>query len=258
MEVGKSKIVERLLKFCSAETRANIDDFVTGANFSQFTTFQSQNEVNNVFNESIQEFLSSLSEQELLDLRTYTGYQFRNINNILRNTWNYEENGVLNDEIKIKYMLLAEKISRIISKYKAPNINFVTYRGTDIFAFKNYGIKELADLEKLKGNYLYEEGFTSTSLIEENSYFGKQLDDGRLCNVEIKYFVMNECEDGALLYNQNLSYSDTQIEYVLDKSALGKVTNVEINQNNNTAIISVIVIPKSRWNELSFVTEKKI
>ncbi len=171
MEMGKSKTVERLLSFFSNEIKTSIDSFVTDANLYKFINFHSKNEVNNVFGNSIQEVLSSLSEEELLDLRAYTGYQFRNINNILRNTWNYEENGLLSDEIRIQCRFLAEKISKIINKYKTPNINFVTYRGNDILAFRNYGIKKLLELEKLKGNYLYEEGFTSTSLIEETSYF---------------------------------------------------------------------------------------
>lgn len=74
-------------------------------------------------------FSHELTDIELMDLRSYTGYNFKNINAILRGNWNYEENGLLNQEVEAKYRSLARNIENIIDKFLKPDTNFVVFRG---------------------------------------------------------------------------------------------------------------------------------
>ena len=65
---------------------------------------------------------------------------------------------------------------------------------------------------------MYEQGFTSTSLKEESSYFKTQG-----CNIEIRYLIPKDSKDGISLINDELSYSTNQNEYLLDKGSLSKI-----------------------------------
>ena len=74
-------------------------------------------------------FSHELTDIELMDLRSYTGYNFKNINAILRGNWNYEENGLLNQEVEAKYRSLARNIENITDKFPKLDTNFVVFRG---------------------------------------------------------------------------------------------------------------------------------
>lgn len=197
------------------------------------------------FTKDIEKFEKNLTETDFLTIRSYTGYNFRNINAILRNNWNYENNGALTEEAKEKYLYLSHELDSLISKFPSINTPFISYRGTTIKEFSKYNIKTIDELLFLKGKYLYEEGFTSTSLTEENSYFNKNI-NGENINIEIKYIVPNKSNDGIPLLTNNLSYSSNQEEYLLNRNTLSRVLDVKID--NDTAIITVLVIPKSLWN----------
>ena len=246
-EIGISKNVRRIFKFLDDNTKRNIDEYIKYAMTRNYSFFNCKEDFENIFS-FIDEYLESISEDNLLEIRSYTGYNFRNINNILRGTWNYDENGLLTDEIKNNNLHAADVISKEIAKFPHPQANFVTYRGSNIKGFHKYGITELSDLKNLKDKFLYEEGFTSTSFMENSCFFGKQNEYGKNCNIEVRYFITDECNDGIFLANSYLSYSDNQNEYLLDKNTLSKVINVDIDSNNNTAVISAIVIPKKLWN----------
>ena len=103
---------------------------------------------------------------------------FKNINAILRGNWNYEENGLLNQEVEAKYRSLARNIENIIDKFLKPDTNFVVFRGVEANYFSKYGITSLNELASMKDKFIYEEGFTSTSILKDTSYFGKSLETG--------------------------------------------------------------------------------
>lgn len=152
-------------------------------------------------------FSHELTDIELMDLRSYTGYNFKNINAILRGNWNYEENGLLNQEVEAKYRSLARNIENITDKFPKLDTNFVVFRGVEANYFSKYGITSLNELASMKDKFIYEEGFTSTSILKDTSYFGKSLETGKNYNVEIKYLISSDSQDGALLMNSNFSYS---------------------------------------------------
>ena len=246
MKQGESKVTNMVLKMLGDEIRKQIDNYVDEVCSRNFTVMKSIEQVKNFFKESLDGFLSSLSEEELLNLRSYTGYNFWNINAVLRNNWRYETNGVsTTDKIK-KYKEISEIVSKVLEKFNGPAIDFVTFRGTTIDAFSSYGISNISDFESLKGNFLYEQGFISTSVLEDASYFKKTLDDGRFCNVGIRYLVPSENSDGALLIDNNLSYSLSQNEFLLNKGSLFKV--VDVKKDNTTVLLTAVLITKKVYD----------
>ena len=241
-------MTDMVLKYIDNETKYEMEQFINEVKKQNFMEIDSQESLKNIFNDCIDEFLSSVTQDELLDLRSYTGYNFKNINAILRNTWTYEENGLLDFETKKRFFDLSNKISTILNKFPPLEYNFTTYRGTTLDSFSKYGIKSISDLMSLEGNYMFEEGFASTSILEDSCYFNKTLDTGKNYNVKIKYLITPEYDEGALLLNNDMSYSINQNEYLINKGALSKVVDVEINEELDQAILTVVLVPRKKWD----------
>lgn len=239
-------VTNTVLKMLGNEIKSKIDNYVDDMCSRHFIVMESIDQVKDNFSGFLNKFIIKLTEEELLNLRSYTGYHFRNINAVLRNNWRYETNGISkSDKIK-NYKEMAEVVSTVLDKFDGPSFNFITFRGTTIDAFSSYGINDLSQLETLRDKFLYEQGFTSTSILEDTSYFKKTLDDGRFCNVGIRYLVPSENNDGALLIDDNLSYSVNQNEFLINKGSLFKVIDVIID--NNMAILTVVLIPKKIYD----------
>lgn len=256
MEIGHSKITDTILKFIGNDTKYEIDQFVEKVKNQNFIEIDSQEALQNIFKYNISDFLNLVTHDELLDLRSYTGYNFKNINALLRNNWTYEENGLLNIETKKRFFDLSNKISTILNKFPPLSYNFTTYRGTTLDSFSKYGITTISDLKSMKGNYMFEEGFTSTSAIEDSCYFNKTLDTGKKYNVKIKYLITPEYDEGALLLNNDMSYSINQNEYLINKGSLSKVVDVEINEELNQAILTVVLVPRKKWDLFKEIDNK--
>ena len=248
MDIGKSKSVNFLFRFLSDEVRMKINEYVLNVSASSFITFETEEQIKNLFSEYLLQLREQLDEDKILDLRNYTGYNFKNINAILRQNWTYEENGILNDEINIKYRKIADVISDIIFNLSSLSFNFITFRGTDLSSFKSYGVTTLEELVFLKGKYLYDNGFTSTSILRESSYFNKKNDNIKEYNIEIKYKISSECCDGILLFGYDMSYFSLENEYLIDKNTLFYVENIVVDKEKNCAYIDALVIPKKIWN----------
>ncbi len=243
---GESRITNMVLKILGEEIQNNINDYVYDVCSRDFVVMNSIEQVKEIFGTSTDKFLNNLSEEELLNLRSYTGYNFKNINAVLRNNWNYEVNGALTSDKFNTYKELSDSVSNLLDRFSSPSINFMSFRGTTLDSFSNYGITNISELETLKDKYIYEQGFTSTSILEQSSYFNKTLDDGRYCNIGIKYLIPAENSDGALLIDDNMSYSTNQNEFLLNKGSLSKVVDVKVD--NNTAILTVVLIPKKIYD----------
>lgn len=189
-----------------------------------------------------------LSKTEYLILRNYTGFNFKGINSILRNKWNKDYNGLLDEEKEYRFKSNAENISDLIRKFPKTKKAFKVYRGVTIDAFKDYGIDNINDLIFMNDEFIYEKGFTSTSLIRETSYFDKEI-DGKLYNIELEIVVPKDSQDGMPLTGNELSFSPGQNEYVFDRESLTKITDVRIE--NNFAYLKGVLIPKKIYkNEI--------
>lgn len=182
-----------------------------------------------------------LSKVDYLILRNYTGFNFKGINSILRNKWTYANNGILSKEKEYRFRENAEDISELINEFPKNRKSFKVYRGVTIDAFKDYGINKIEDIIYLKDKFIFEQGFTSTSLLRETSYFNKEI-DGKLYNIELEIIVPKNSKDGMPLIGNELSYSPNQNEYVIDRESLIKIIDVQIE--NGYAYLKGILIPK--------------
>lgn len=250
MVIGESKVTNMVLKMISPEIKNGIDNYIYSICCKDFVVMKSIEQVKNIFEESINNFLNSLTDDELINLRSYTGYNFRNINSVLRGNWTYEINGNANRQQE--YRELAKAVENIVSKFDIPKISFVTFRGTTLDNFSSYGINKLSDLKYLEGKFLYEQGFTSTSILEDTSYFNKTLEDGKFYNIEVRYLIPFDSNDGALLINNETSYSVNQNEFLLNSGSLTKVIDVKVDETTNTAVLVAVLIPK-RVYDLGYV-----
>lgn len=248
MIVGESRVTNMFLNMLNNSTRIIVDEYINSVCSRNFMVLCSMEQVDNVFGGTVNDFLSSLSSDDLLNLRSYTGYNFRNINAILRGNWNYEVNGHLDHNKSYEFRILASNISSIIDKFRIPNIDFTVFRGTTLDSFNAYGINKISDLRSLCGKFLYEQGFTSTSILRDTSYVNKKLDDGRYCNVEIRYLIPSESNDGALLCDNNISYSTNQNEFLINSGSLTKIIKVLVDENTNTAILFGVLVPKKIYD----------
>lgn len=248
MVIGENRTTNILLRILGEKKRTELENFVQEIKLRPFQSFENESQVFDSATLSITKFLENLTEKDLLTLRSYTGYQFKNINAVLRKNWNYEEHGLLTEEVQKKYEQLSQDIERLVSKFPSLEIDFAVYRGVDLNSFKNYGINSLEELRNLQDKYLYEEGFTSTSILKETSYFKKQLETGKNYNVEIKYLIPSECQDGALLQGQDLTYSPSQNEYLINRGSLTKIIEVKIDEEQQQAYLTGVLIPKEMWN----------
>ena len=158
------------------------------------------------FYEMATKYSSQIDDDKLQSIRNYTGLEFKQINAILRNNWNYEINGKLTEEKETDYRREISVIDDIITNFPKNTNAFVTYRGTNINEFKKYQIQTVEELKLLKGKYLYEEGYTSTSLDEESSYFNKNI-YGELLNIETRYIIPPASQDGIQLITEMISVS---------------------------------------------------
>ena len=206
------------------------------------------------FNNELNSFISKLTEDQILTIKGYTGLESKKINAILRNNWNYEEHGLKTSDEEHKLYQDIAIIDKLIDSYPKTKNAFIVYRGTPLDSLKKYGINTLEDIMHLKGKFMYEEGFTSTSIEEKESYFKKEV-YGKINNIEIKYIIPPNSQDGIPLTTEDLSYSTNQQEYLIERHSLSKVIDVEIN--DNTAVITALLIPKSIWNKNIKSSDKK-
>lgn len=214
---GESRTTKILLQLIGEAKIKEIDNFVMASGGRLFYEIKDQNQLTKLFKNLTMQFKNHLTLDDLMIIRSYTGYQFKNINAILRNHWSYQECGLLTDEIKNKYQMLAQKIECLLDKFPSLEMDVTTYRGVELNSFKKVDVNSLKELEFMKGKYMYEEGFTSTSIIKNNSYFNQNLENGKNYNIEIRYLIPKESKDGALLIEDNLSFSPGQTEYLINK-----------------------------------------
>ena len=217
---SRSSTIRSLLYFIRNDVD-KIEEYISEVLKRDFKRFSSQEEILAYFNSFMDELYGSLTDEEIFNLRYYTGYSYEEINAVLRNNWNYDRNGHI--DRKKDY----EKISKYIETtfYKTPKIpgNIVVYRGVDLIPFQEYGIKSIPDLINMKGEFLYDSGLTSTSLLKETSFYDRELEYHSHCNILIEYYIPEECSDAIPLLDSNLSYSVGQNELLITPSSLGKV-----------------------------------
>lgn len=241
---GDSSNVVSLFKYIDESKRTDIDEFVLNSLVHDYQRFSSVHEIRTVFRNP-----SYLTYEDTLYLREYSGLNFKNINNALRDRWNYDDNGHVSK--KDKFLKDGSRIKSIIEKNANSSSfeDFVVYRGVGLDYFKEYGIDSLSDLQSMEGKFIFDKGFVSTSLLESNCFFKKDNDLGLNYNVKIEYLIPNDFSDGIYIGdNPSLSYSPEQYEYLINSSNLAKVARVRID-SDDTACLTAVMVPKYIYDD---------
>jgi len=242
LEKGENSNVRLLFKYIDDVKKNDIDEFVLNSLTHQYQRFSSLHDIRAVFNNP-----NYLTYDESLCIREYSGVNFRNINNALRDRWNYNDNGNISE--KDRFLKNGTQLRNIIEKNSNSFEDFITYRGVDLSYFKEYGIESLDDLQAMEGKFLLDKGFISTSLLESNCFFKKPNDLGINYNVKIEYLIPKDFSDGIYIGdNPSLSYSPEQYEYLINTFNISKVASVRIDQDN-TATLTAVMIPKSIYDD---------
>ena len=256
MEKGTNYNVTYLLRYIGIQKQEELKMYIKEMLSQNYQQFTSISQIDKTFNDFIRVYLNKLSLSDIAALRGYTGLQFRNVNAVLRNNWNYEVNGRLTSKLKEESLNIAKNIRQALNKAPEISDGIKTYRGVSIASFQSYNIFSLNDLKTLEGNYLYEEGFTSTSLIKEKSFF--YTDPFTLTgkpNILIEYLIPSGSDDGAILCGET-SYSPSQSEFLINNSSLFHVTKVSVDEKNNLAYMQVLLIPEKIWNFHDYEMER--
>lgn len=94
MEIGYSSSTRLLMKFLTEDTKKEIDRYVE--------EYRNNEPIEYNFQKDTEEFEKNITDEEYMKIRLYTGTNYKNINAVLRNTWNYEYNGDSSKKTTIK------------------------------------------------------------------------------------------------------------------------------------------------------------
>ena len=232
MEKGYSKKVDSLFRFLDNEEIDNIKEYIASDDREYL-------EYKNV--DAIDFFNEDYSGDDISIFRSYSGYIYQYVNNAINGSWDYSYDG--DEKFKNRCLEIGRELNEILlnSKNLSSN-NFKVFRGVPISFFKEYGIEIISELINLNNKYLFDYGFTSTSFLRDTSYFKKEIPDGVYRNVLIEYDVPRDFNEGVYLKNNDLSYSVSQNEFLINSESLGYVYDVLLNEDS--AILKVKLIPK--------------
>lgn len=253
MEKGYNFTTGYILNDCiGSEKLAEVRNYVSKKMQEGFVSFGDQQSAYDAFYNYINTIYENYSAEEKYTISRYSGLPFRRVNSVLRGTWDYEQNGLLTKEIEKESLALADGIREALIKAPKIPFNVRAYRGVNINAFYGYQITSIEELHHLKGKFLYEQAFTSTTLLKENSFFYKQSEWGPTCNVEIECLIPEGSDDGLLLANSEFSVSPAQVEFVINSGSLFQVVDVVISEDKKTAKMTVMLIPQRVWNPVDY------
>ena len=192
---------------------------------------------------------NSLSPDEKAAVKEYSGYRFTWINSVARGFWDYEKMGRKTPEAEDKIKDTTREI--IAATAKAPEIenDFMVFRGTNLDSFRNYEINDISELTKMKGQFMLEQGFTSTAIAKDRNFAERKADDSWIkeSNIEIHYHIPAGTKEVIALASSDLSYSPEQTEVLFDHDSLSYITDVSFGEDGR-AMIDAVLIPRSVYN----------
>ena len=245
---SQNRITNSVLRMIGESTMGSVDQYTEDIVNRSYKSFKSIDELNEFFKDYMTNFYSNSNLDDIENIRYYTGPGFKEINAILRDNWNYEVNGLLSEDKKKEMIELSRNLSNSMDKTSSqlPS-NIKVYRGVSLDSFKDYGVNNIFDLKNLVGQYCYERGFTSTSLVRDSSSFASNSDNWKNYNIEIEYLVPSECSEGLPLITDDLSYSGIKHEFLINSGCLIKIVGALIEQDK--AYLTAIVVPKKVWDK---------
>ncbi|MEG0977417.1 MAG: ADP-ribosyltransferase, partial [Bacilli bacterium] len=98
------------------------------------------------------------------------------------------------------------------------------------------------------GCFLMDSGFTSTSLIEDDSFMGHSSFWHSGYNIKMEIKIDGDYSDGIFLGSDDITYSLNQSEFLINSGSVMYVTDVLINETDKTAVVRAILIPNDLLN----------
>ena len=236
---GKNKEVQRILRWIGKEKIDQVEEYLQESIQEEYQKFTTKEQIEQIAS------ISSFKEEQLERIREYSRWNYRHINHAIRGKWSYEEDGAV--KYKQQYLESAMELEKIIGENPTYLGNFRAYRGVPLSYFHSYGITSLEELKNLQDQFLWEQGFTSTSLLEKNSFFKKQNNSDVDYQIQIEYLIGKDFQDGIYLRNDLFSSYSDENEFLLNQGQLSKVLSVKVNPNS-TALITTLVIPKEIYD----------
>ena len=233
-----------ILKYIGEDGIAEIDNYVEQMNTENYRMFNNDKEIDDYFLDYHADLNRNLTYEEINNIKDYTNRCYSRINDLLKNKWNYDINGRLTESDEQEYRKMASGIDRII--FKSPSIpeNIVVFRGVNISTFYDFGINNLESLAEMKGQYMYQQGFTSTSLTQKSCLYGQKNWYGNI-NIVMEIMIPKDNNEGMVL-DSNTSVYDEEKEYLITSGALIKI--IDVNIIGNEAKIKAMYIPKRIWD----------
>ena len=241
---SKDSTTNFVLKCIGEDGINEIDNYVEQMCTENFKVFNNGEEVDDYFFNYLDELKRNLTYEDINNIKDYTNRCYSRINDLLRNKWNYEINGRLTETDKQEYRQLASDIDQIIKNSPIIPENLVVFRGVNINAFYDFGINNLDSLVEMKNQYMYQQGFTSTSLVQESSLSGQNNWYGNI-NISMKIMIPKDNNEGMILGSNNSVYSEEK-EYLITAGTLIKI--LDVNVIGNEAKITAMYIPKRIWD----------
>ncbi len=202
-------------------------------------------------NPGYEEKLSSiLSPEEKQSLINYSGSGFVWINSVARGFWDYDKMGKKTPELEESIKNDTRNIISAIDKAPAPEKDFMTYRGTNLDEFRNFGIENLSDLNKMKGQFMLEQGFTSSAIVRERGFADREESSLWVgsSNIEIRFHIPAGAKDVITLSSKETSYAPAQTEVLMAPDSLLYISDVNFDSENH-AIINALFVPENVWDK---------
>lgn len=199
-----------------------------------------------------QKISTSLNHAEKSAIKQYSGYRFAWINSVARGFWDYEKMGRKTPELEAEIKETTREIIGAFPKAPVPEKDFLTFRGTNLDEFRNYGVDSIANLAKMKGQFMLSQGFTSTAIAREKSFAERDVSDlwiGK-SNVEIRFRIPAGSHETIALLSDELSYSPQQTEVLIDHNALSYISDVTFDKENH-AVVDAILIPRDLYDTMA-------
>ena len=237
------------IRFILADLQAEqkdtiIENYASDIAQEPIVMFHNEKEISDYFREMNKKFNEENNEECLNNFRYYTGSSYTKVNELLRGIWDYEINGERTKEKINLYTQMIEQMEKSLNKVSELPSNIVTYRGTNLKTFAAYNINSLDDLKSLEGNYIYDNSFVSTSLLEKGCMFQKETSYFGTYNILVKYIIPRDSKEGLPIFNSQ--YAD-ESEYLINRGSLVKVMDTFVT--NGCAYITCVLIPRKLWSK---------
>lgn len=237
MASGISRNVKMILGWLSDETKLALNCFCAeclGREYEKFDNLDDAAAVLGLLN-------ASFANKETL--RRYSGLSYFNLNSAARGTWNYHDNGHIDG--KAEYDAKVDELKDVIKSCGSSAGNVKVYRGVPVDYFREYGISSLEELSSLRGNYLYDMGFVSTSVTEDRCFYRSDPKNGVKYNVMVEYLIPEEFTDGVFMVNASNYVKEG--EYLINACNLAYVSDVEMDGDSG-AIVRAVLVPQNVYD----------